>query len=147
MKKQAYTMIALAVLVGSMAVAAQAQGISHARLVGNIPFDFNVADMTMPAGEYILEQVNPASNRAVLQLRSRDGKSSVLIMMNGVSGTASERTRLVFNCYGNRRYFAQAWTSSDASGLQASKSKAERATQEEMASLKAQTETIALRSR
>jgi len=146
MKKTAYTMIALVVLVGSMAVAAQAQP-GGRRMIANIPFQFNVGDKTMPAGEYTITQINPSSDRAVLQLRSKDGRSAAMIQMNSVTGKAGESARLVFNCYGNQHYFAQAWTSADASGLAASKSKAERATQKEMAALNVRMETVALRVR
>ena len=146
MKKTAYTMIALAVLVGSMAVAAQAQP-GGRRMIANIPFQFNVGDQTMPAGEYTVTQINPSSDRAVLQLRSKDGRSAAMIQMNDVIGKAREGARLVFNCYGNQRYFAQAWTSSDTSRLAAPKSKAERATQKELAALDVRMETVALKVR
>ena len=66
MKKQAYTMIAMFVLVGSMAVAAKAQTVGRAELRANVPFDFNIGKKTLPAGEYIVSQINPASDRAVL---------------------------------------------------------------------------------
>lgn len=146
MKKTAYTMIALLVLVGSMAVAAQAQP-GGRRLIANIPFQFNVGDKTMPAGEYTVTQINPSSDRAVLQLRSKDGSSAAMIQMNEVIGKAREGARLVFNCYGNQHYFAQAWTSADASGLEAPKAKAERTTQKELAALDVRVETVAIRVR
>ena len=146
MKTKAYTMIALAVLVGSMAVATQAQP-GGRTMIANIPFQFNVGDQIMPAGEYTVTQINPSSDRAVLQLRSRDGSSAAMIQMNEVMGKARESARLVFNCYGNQHYFAQAWTSAAASGLEVSKSKAERATQKELAVLKVAMETVAVRVR
>jgi hypothetical protein len=141
MKKTAYTMIAMLVLIGSMALAAQAQTVGR-RMIANIPFQFNVGDKTMPAGEYTVTQINPSSDRAVLQLRSKDGSSAAMIQMNSVIGKAGERARLVFNCYGNQHYFAQAWTSAEASGLEALKSKTERATQNELAALNVKMETV-----
>ena len=147
MKRQAYTMIALLVLVGSMAVAAQAQSIGRSELRANIPFEFNVGDKTMPAGEYTVTQVNPSSDRAALQLRSKDGRHAVMILMNNVIGKANESARLVFNRYGSESYFAEAWTSSESNGLQAPRSKAERAARQELAGLKPTFETVALRRR
>lgn len=134
MKKKTYIMIALLVLVGSMAAAARAQN-NGRRLVATIPFQFNVGDKALPAGEYIIAQINPSSDRAVLQLRSRDGRGCAMIQMNNVIGRAPERARLVFNRYGNQHYFAAAWIDGDAGGLQAQKSPAERATQRELAAL------------
>lgn len=136
MKRQAYKMIALLVLVGSMAVAAQAQSSGRSELRANIPFEFIVGHKTMPGGQYTISQVNPSSDQAVLQLRSKDGRNAVMIQMNNVIGKANESARLVFNRYGSESYFAEAWTSSEANGLQAPRSKAERAARQELAGLK-----------
>ena len=144
MKKQAYTMIAMFVLVGSMAVAAKAQTGGRTQLIANIPFDFNVGNKTMPAGEYTLSQVNPASDQAVLQFRSKDGHAGVMVRMASVIGRAQESSKLIFNSYGNRYFFAQAWIDGDNSGLQAPKSRAERAVERELAGNGRKTETIAL---
>jgi hypothetical protein len=146
MKKQAYTVFAMIVLVGSMAVAAQAQTSGRTQLIANIPFEFNVGNKTMPAGEYTASQVNPASDHAVLQLRSRNG-SSAMVQMGSVIGKAQEGAKLIFNRYGNQYFFAQAWVDGDNTGLQAPKSRAERATKREMAGIKPKTEAVALRNR
>jgi len=136
----------LMVLVGLMAVAAQAQTGSRTQLVANIPFQFNVGDKAMPAGAYTVSQVNPSSDHAVLQLRSKDGKS-VMIQMTNMIGKANESARLVFNRYGSDSYFAEAWIPSDGNGLQAPKSKRERAARQELAGVKPVTETVALKVR
>ena len=141
MKKTAYTMIALLVLVGLMAVAANAQN-NGRRFVATIPFQFNVGDKTLPAGDYTVTQINPASDRAVLQVRSKDSRSSAMIQMNNVFGKAPEQAKLVFNRYGNQSYFAAAWIDGDASGLQAPKSRTERATERELAALKIRRELV-----
>lgn len=146
MKRQAYTLVALLVLVGSMAVAAQAQNNGRTELRASIPFQFHVGDKIMPAGEYTVTQINPSSSAAALQLRAKDG-SSVMIQMQSVTARAHDRARLVFNRYADGLYFSQAWTSSDADGLQAPKSKAERAAGQELAGMKPQAETITLSRR
>jgi hypothetical protein len=143
MKKQAYTMIAMIVLVGSMAVAAQAQTSGHTQLIANIPFDFNVGTKTLPAGEYTIVQVNPASGSAVLQLRSKDGSGSAMVQMNPVMGKASDSAHLVFHRYGNQYFFSQSWIDGEGSGLQAPKPRVER----ELASIKATNETVAMTAR
>ena len=146
MKKQAYTMIALLVLVGSMAVAAQAQTSGRTQLIANIPFQFNVGTKTLPAGEYSVRQVNPDSGGALL-LSSRDGNASVMIQVDSVIGKAQETAKLTFHRYGNKYFFAQAWIDGDNTGMQAPKSKAERAAKSELAGLQSKTETVALRAR
>jgi hypothetical protein len=146
MKRQAYTLIALMVLVGSMAVAAQAQTSGRSELRANIPFAFQVGNQTLAAGEYTVRQINPSSDRAMLLLRSKDGRSSAMIQMNDVQGKAGDSARLVFHRYGNQFYFAEAWTSADSTGLQAAPSRAERAARE-IAGMKSTSETVALKLR
>lgn len=136
MRKQAYTMIALFVLVGSMAVAAPAQSSGRTRLIANIPFQFSVGDKLLPAGEYTVVQVNPTSDHAVLQLRSRDGSVSAMVQTNAAISKATENAKLVFNRYGNKYFFAQAWIDGERNGLQASKPRAERTIERELAGIK-----------
>ena len=145
MKNRAFTMAALLVLAVSMAAAVQAQT-SHSRLVANIPFQFNVGDKTLPPGEYVVTQVNPASDHAVLQLRSKNG-SVVVIQMNNLIGKANQRARMVFSRYGSQYYFAEVWTTGDGNGLQATKTKAERSLSQELARGEQAAETIALTKR
>lgn len=147
MKTHTYTIIALIVLTGSMAVAAQAQTGGRTQLRASIPFQFNVGDKTMPAGEYTISQVNPSSDKAVLQLRAKDGSRTVMIPVNNVIGGRSESARLVFNRYGSQYFFAQAWTTGDLTGWQAPKSKSERSASQELADMKPASATIALRLR
>jgi hypothetical protein len=147
MKKQAYTMLALFVLVGSMAVAAQAQSSGGTRLIANIPFDFTVGNKTLPAGEYTVAQVNPASDHPVLQLRNRDGSASAMVQMTAVIGKAEESAKLIFNRYDDKYFFGQAWVDGDENGLRAPKPRAERAIERELAGTRARTEIIALTTR
>ena len=146
MKRQTYTMIAMIILVGSMAVAARAQTSGRTELIANIPFEFSVGNKILPAGEYTVTQVNPASDRAVLQLRSRDGSGGAMIQMDSVIGKAQESAKLIFHRHGDQYFFAQAWVDGDNSGLEAPKSRAERAAESELAGIK-QAETVALAAR
>ena len=146
MKKTAFTMAACLVLVVLLAAAAQAQT-AHLRLIANIPFQFNVGDKTLPAGEYIVTQVNPASDHAVLQLRSQNGNDGVVIQMNNLTGKANQHARMVFHRYGSQYYFAEIWTGGDGNGLQATKTKAERTLSQELARGQQAAETIALTRR
>ena len=145
MRKQTYTMIAMIVLVGSMAVAAQAQTSGRAQLIANIPFEFGVGSKTLPAGEYTVRQVNPASDQAVLQLRSKDGSASAMVQMGSVIGKAQDSPKLIFNRYGDQHFFAEAWVDGENTGLQAPRSAVERAAERELAGIKAKSESIALR--
>lgn len=147
MKKQAYTMIALLVLMGSMAVAAAAQGNGRKYLVANIPFQFNVGDATLPAGEYTVAQINPASDQVVLQIRAIDGSRTAIVPMISKTRKTNAGAGLVFNRYGNKYFFAQAWVDGESEGLSTLRSRTERATKTELSALGVQVETVALKSR
>jgi hypothetical protein len=116
-------------------------------LIADIPFDFNVGNQTLPAGEYTVRQVNPASDQAVLQIRSKDGRVSAMVRMGSVHGKAQESAKLIFNRYGNQHFFAQAWVDGDNTGLQAAKSRAERNIDRELAGLRPTSEAVALKVR
>ena len=145
--KKAYTMISLLVLVSSMAVAANAQNNGRKLLIANVPFQFNVGDTTLPAGEYIIAQTNPASDGAVLQIKTKDGSRSLLVQMSPIAGKVADASTLIFRRYGNKYFFCQAWIDGDSEGLSAPGSRAERATRKEMEALGTKRETVALRSR
>ena len=147
MKKQAYTVIAMIVLVGSMAVAAQAQNNGRPSLRVNIPFEFNVGSKIMPAGEYLVRSVNEDASTNLLMIQSRDGKANAMLIMTTVEGKAQESAKLIFNRYGNRYFFAEAWIDGTRTGLQAFRSRAERVAQRELAGIKATAETVALKHR
>jgi hypothetical protein len=147
MKKQAYTMIAMIIIVGSMAVAAQAQTSGRTQLRVDIPFQFNVGDMTMAPGEYIVRSVSDDASDVIVKIQSRDGKSSAMLRMMTVEGPALESAKLVFNRYGNQYFLAQAWVDGQKSRLEALKSRGERAAGHELAGLKMAAESIALTAR
>jgi hypothetical protein len=144
MKKQAYTVIAMIVLVGSMAVAARAQTSGHTQLIANIPFQFSVGNKTLPAGEYTVLAVDADSANVALKIQSQDGKMSAMVRMMTVTGKAQESAKLTFHRYGDQYFFAEAWVDGDTSGLQAQKPRAERAITRELAGAKIATESVAL---
>jgi hypothetical protein len=147
MKRQAYTLIAMIVLVGSMAIVAQAQTSGRTQLVANIPFEFSVGDKTLPAGRYMVQAVNADSSVAVLKIQSADGKDSAMVRTMTVIGKAQNEAKLIFHRYGNHYFFAQAWVDGETSGLQAPKARAERALQRELAEAKTAVESIAIAAR
>ena len=144
MKKTTYTMIALLVLIGSMAVAAQAQTARHAPVRVSIPFQFNVGNATLPAGDYLIRELSEDSSAAILQISRKDGSANVIVNMFGALGQTQAMSKLTFHRYGNQYYFAAVWIDGEKDGLQAPKSKAERATQKELAALNVAMEPVAV---
>ena len=136
MKKQAYTTIAMIVLVGSLAMAAQAQTNSRIALRANIPFEFSIGNKSLPAGEYTVRSMSDDSSNCLLRIQSRDGKTSAVLQTSNVEGKAQKRARLIFHRYGNQYFFAQAWVDGDSVGVEAWKSRAERDAERELAAIK-----------
>jgi len=146
MKKQAYTIMTITMLVGIMSISARAQN-NATRLSANIPFEFSVGNQMMPAGEYTITCTNPTSDLKVLQLRTRDGHESVLLRTSSVIRNAPGDAKLVFNRYGNQYFFAQAWFQADSTGMQASKSRSEKQIARELAGNKLSKEVVAIKAR
>ena len=148
MKKQAYSIVIMIMLMTGVAIStAKAQSSGGNQLIARVPFAFNVGNKTLPAGEYTVSCANPASDLKVLQLRSTDGSTNVMVSTNGVIGKMQENAKLIFNRYGDKYFFAQAWLPANAVGLQAPRSKHERAIAKEVAAIERKTETIALKAR
>lgn len=106
-------------------ITAEAQALGS-QLRARIPFDFNVGQTRFPAGEYRITVLNPNSDRKVLQIRSADGKNSAMIQTNELETSASEQTKLVFNRYGDRYFFAQAHRAGESTTMAAVKTRTER---------------------
>lgn len=148
MKKQAYMtaiMILFVTVIGLSSASGQTSGAPQ--MTANIPFDFNVGDKTLPAGDYTVRCINPASDQKALQLLARDGGARVLVQTNSVIGKTSENAKLVFNRYGDRYFFAQAWLPADNTGLQAPKSGYEKRIARELATSKPSRESVAVTAR
>lgn len=147
MKKQVYITAIMLLLAMIGLSSAKAQTVSNQQLIANIPFEFSVGGKTLPAGEYTVRCTNPASDRKVLQLTSKDGHASVLVQTNSVIGRTNERAKLVFNRYGDRYFFSQAWLPADNTGLQAPKSGYEKRIARELAGSRPSRESVAVSAR
>ena len=133
MKRHLNISLAIIMLVGVLAAAAQAQTSSAQKMVANIPFTFNVGQTELPAGKYTITVVNPSSDRKVLQIRNADGHSSAMIQTTSELRNAADNAKLVFHRYGDRYFFAQAQMAGDMTSLAAVKTKAERTEREAIA--------------
>ncbi|HEY3039732.1 MAG TPA: hypothetical protein VGJ66_13415 [Pyrinomonadaceae bacterium] len=114
MKKQAFgilTMFGLLLVVTAVSVHAQSK-----RSIINIPFNFNVGQKTLPAGEYTVEPLRKDS-QTVWLVENRSQHASVLFTTTSVwTSETKEETKLVFNRYGDQSFLSQIWTAGDNSG-------------------------------
>ena len=148
MKKQGYTttiLILFFVLIGFSRASAQTSGAQ--RLTANIPFNFNVGDKTLPAGNYSVSFINTSSDKRVLQLVPSAGGAAILIQTTDVVRNREETAKLVFNRYGNQYFFAQVWLPADGIGMQAPKSEYEKRIARQRVPSRLSRETVALMKR
>ncbi len=74
-----------------------------------IPFNFEVGDEFLPAGEYTIQRVT-SINPTVLMVRSEDGDAVAIFHTHGVTaGDTPDDSSLIFKRYGNRYVLSQIW--------------------------------------
>jgi hypothetical protein len=128
MKRQAYSLISLLSLL-LMAGSAIAQTV---QVRANIPFNFAVGNKTFPAGTYDLGTIS--DDTKMLQLRARDGDSSMIVGSNAAENLKpADKTKLVFNQYGDRYFLSQLWIAGETRGRQLPKTSREKEVATELA--------------
>ena len=143
MKKQVTIIAATVVATFIFAFAAQAQTSRAAGLRATIPFEFQVGNQVLPAGEYTVTCLNPTSPNRILNLSTKDG-SKVVIQTSDKMGKSDDNARLVFHRYGDKYFLSQAWLPADETGLAIQKSRAEKAMERQLAGVRPRTTSVAL---
>jgi len=129
MKRQAVSLVSLLSLL-LVAGSAIAQTI-HVR--GDIPFNFVVGSKTYPAGTYEIGSIDSTNSKTLL-LKTRDGSASAMINSNAAESlTPANKTKLVFNRYGNQYFLSQIWVNGETRGHQLPKSNREKEVAKDMA--------------
>jgi hypothetical protein len=122
MKRQAFSLISLLSLL-LVAGSAIAQTV-HVR--ANIPFNFAVGSKTFPAGTYDVGTIDHHDSK-ILLLQARDGDASMMLNSNAAQNLdPADKTKLVFNQYGNRCFLSQIWVAGETRGHQLPKTSREK---------------------
>lgn len=109
-----------------------------------VPFDFNVADKVLPAGEYLVRRATQNTDEGWKIMR-KDGRGGAYVLTMFIqAGAVSENSRLVFNCYDDQYFLSQVWTSGKSHGRGILKSGRERSLSREMAKKGAERQTVAI---
>jgi hypothetical protein len=122
MKRQAFSLISLLSLL-LVAGSAIAQTV-HVR--ANIPFNFAVGNRTFPSGTYDVRTIDYLNGKTLL-LQARDGNASMMVGSNAAANLEpADKTKLVFNQYGNRYFLSQIWVAGETRGHQLLKTNREK---------------------
>ena len=95
----------LAVVLAFSAVSAYGQSaIQRERFV--VPFNFNVGQKVLPAGEYTF-----STDRSIVRIQSRDGKQNLVALpyRTSIAAQSHANTKLTFKRYGDSYVLAQVW--------------------------------------
>jgi len=99
-----------------------------------IPFDFNVGEKKLPAGEYIFRSVSDFSNTNTMSVNNVDG--SVHLFKSTLEAqvlTPKNQSVLVFHKYGDQYFLEQIWLRGNLEGTQLPESRTERTTKRQLA--------------
>ena len=126
------TMLTLVIGLTLAAAVVSANGQVTSQLVtANIPFDFIVADKTLPSGKYTVRKAT--SDGQGLSISSRGGKSALILSKMAAENSKKRNARMVFHRYGQQYFLAEIW-SGDSYGRQLRQCKRERYLRQELAS-------------
>jgi len=114
---------------------AQAQTLAYG-VRASVPFDFTVADETLPAGDYYIYRTRQYSNDDVLTISTVAGRVLAMRLTNGMQTlTPKKQGVLVFNRYGNKHFLSQVWIAGSNTGRAFLRSRSERELEREMKSI------------
>lgn len=94
------------------------------RGIAEVPFGFTIMNREMPAGTYVIEQINGGQ---VLKVHNDGTAETVLCLAAARKNGPAGEPRLIFHRYGDRYFLAEVWFYSENSGVGLTKSRAEQA--------------------
>jgi hypothetical protein len=103
---------------------------AQAQIIGNleadVPFQFHVGNTTLPAGRYMVHELE-GSDLTVMQISSVDGKLSALFDVESAQArTAPEKSELIFNKYGDSYFLSEMYDEGNVDGSRLSPSRDEK---------------------
>lgn len=127
------TMLSLVSLFTLCAAAVSANAQLSNPIRAKIPFDFNVGENKLPAGEYTFSRLSGDYDSKVMSI-SADARAHVFqsTFEAGVRTPKNEST-LVFHKYGDQYFLEQIWSGGEQEVTQVPESRSERAIQRQLA--------------
>jgi hypothetical protein len=88
----------------------------------NVPFSFIVNEVTLPAGKYRIQQVDPTDDNA-LEIQTMNGKKAADFLVEDLGAANVNGTKLVFDVIDGKTFLAQVWNADEGSAQEVTKSK------------------------
>ena len=135
------TMLTLVVGLAFAAAVVSANGQSTSTLVtADIPFDFIVANKTLPSGKYSVRAATTTGE--AVKISSRDGKSSAIRLADLVTAKGKKRAaKMVFHRYGQKYFLAEVYSGEDF-GRRLRQCKMERIVRQEVESIGSKSDPV-----
>lgn len=128
------TMLSLVLLLTLCAAVASANAQLNNPVRVKVPFDFNVGEKQLPAGEYTFSRLSGFSGSKIMSVSSADASTRMLQLTFGAQRlTPKNESSLVFHKYGDQYFLEQIWTSGEQLGTQLLESRSERTARERLA--------------
>jgi len=140
MKKRVF-IVALSGCVLTLLLAAGAYAqLPGAPLRANIPFDFNVRGMTLPAGEYEIRRITDQAEGLEVRNIHRSRDHTMFVTDPVEKGNIARHGEIIFHRYGDTYFLYEIWTAGMETGRELPVSKQERYLRSETASNRGQSE-------
>src|SRR5258705_11416264 len=99
-----------------------------------IPFDFNVGDKKLRAGEFTFSRLSGLSDSKLMSVSSADASAHVFQSTFGAQVlTPKNKSTLVFHKYGDQYFLEQIWSGGEQEGMQVPESRSERTIRRQLA--------------
>jgi hypothetical protein len=121
------TMLSLVSMFTLCAAVATANAQLSIPIRAKIPFDFNVGDKKLPAGEYTFSRLSGFSDSRTISVTSADARTRVFQSTFEASLlTAKNESTLIFHRYGDQYFLEQIFLGGEQEGTQVPESRSER---------------------
>jgi hypothetical protein len=140
MRKLSLIVVTLSFLVIAGRASAYAQVTDT--IEANIPFDFTVGKMNLPAGKYTIKRLDSISE-GVMEIRGADGHlARVFITESAQAARDPHRTEMIFDRAGDRLFLSEIFEQGNRFGVEVPKSRAEKRLEKEGVTIQSHSVTV-----
>lgn len=128
------TMLSLVSMFSLCAAVASANAQLSTPIRAKVPFDFNIGDKKLPAGEYTFSRSSDFSDNTTMLVSGVDSSTRMYQSTSAaqVLRPKNEST-LVFHRYGDQYFLEQIWSGGEQTGSQLLESRSERTVRRQLA--------------